>query len=462
MNMNYKRLEYFNFKGVLNDSQIVKIDFENQTSSNKNIEITTKNKLTLISGKNAIGKTTILDAITFLFINKLWNGKTAGWESLDDDNKPTLKKPFIKLDVSVNDTDIEIKLENGKRYINGVLVTTLIEFRTTLLKLNFDVDKFLMSSNPFFILEYSSVADARNVLIEKTINDDFKVEVDDMFLSSELTSMYDRKFIDDMLFKIQITPAPRMLSSAETMLRKKQTELMSFNSELDRFEKHNLITPDEDKELASMGKDKLKKDALENQIIYLESKLLPQKDTCGYCGSKLNIVINLVELENFKTELNLKRSKQIAIKFDMSRYVILLNKKNRVNTDDNRIIGDIKATQNEITDLNNSIEVLKIYNNLYNVHLETVINKEVPFTLKMFHKNKSIDSIKEVFSITKNGVDYNFLNMGEKIIIGVALINYLFPDSNFPVLIDGVESLDIKNTNLLSKYKTQIIAAKVK
>jgi predicted ATP-dependent endonuclease of OLD family len=69
--MNYKRLEYFNFKGVLNDSQIVKIDFENQTSSNKNIEITTKNKLTLISGKNAIGKTTILDAITFLFINKL-------------------------------------------------------------------------------------------------------------------------------------------------------------------------------------------------------------------------------------------------------------------------------------------------------------------------------------------------------------------------------------------------------
>jgi hypothetical protein len=364
--------------------------------------------------------------------------------------------------VSVNDTDIEIKLENGKRYINGVLVTTLIEFRTTLLKLNFDVDKFLMSSNPFFILEYSSVADARNVLIEKTINDDFKVEVDDMFLSSELTSMYDRKFIDDMLFKIQITPAPRMLSSAETMLRKKQTELMSFNSELDRFEKHNLITPDEDKELASMGKDKLKKDALENQIIYLESKLLPQKDTCGYCGSKLNIVINLVELENFKTELNLKRSKQIAIKFDMSRYVILLNKKNRVNTDDNRIIGDIKATQNEITDLNNSIEVLKIYNNLYNVHLETVINKEVPFTLKMFHKNKSIDSIKEVFSITKNGVDYNFLNMGEKIIIGVALINYLFPDSNFPVLIDGVESLDIKNTNLLSKYKTQIIAAKVK
>jgi hypothetical protein len=99
---------------------------------------------------------------------------------------------------------------------------------------------------------------------------------------------------------------------------------------------------------------------------------------------------------------------------------------------------------------------------VYNHRLENSINEVVPFTLKMFHKNKSVDSVKEVFSITKNGVDYNFLNQGEKIIIGVALINYLFPDSAFPILIDGIESLDAVNTNALSKYKQQIIATKVK
>ena len=290
MNIKYISIEFNNFKGAMAELSPVKVDFTLGVINKDQLNITTKNNLALIGGKNAAGKTTVLDAISFLFINKLWNGKTSGWESLDSFNEPTLKKPIIHLWVAVDETLIEIKLENGKRYINGVLTNTLIDFKNTLLKINLDVDQFLMCSNPFFILEYSTVNDARNILIKKTITSAFETEVENIFTNHNLTKMYEPQLIKDVLTMIKLLPAPKVLISTEMQLRKKQVDLQSFNSELTRFENFNAITADEKIEVEKTAKLKSKEAGIMLELNRVGS-LMNKPDKCFNCGSAMAVTV---------------------------------------------------------------------------------------------------------------------------------------------------------------------------
>ena len=55
--------------------------------------------------KNGTFKTTRLDAISFLFTNKLLNGNVSGWEHLNENNELSNQKPFIELQLSIDGAD---------------------------------------------------------------------------------------------------------------------------------------------------------------------------------------------------------------------------------------------------------------------------------------------------------------------------------------------------------------------
>jgi hypothetical protein len=149
-----------------------------------------------------------------------------------------------------------------------------------------------MCSNPFFILEYSTVNDARNILIKKTITSAFETEVENIFTNHNLTKMYEPQLIKDVLTMIKLLPAPKVLISTEMQLRKKQVDLQSFNSELTRFENFNAITADEKIEVEKTAKLKSKEAGIMLELNRVGS-LMNKPDKCFNCGSAMAVTVDL-------------------------------------------------------------------------------------------------------------------------------------------------------------------------
>ena len=79
--------------------------------------------------------------------------------------------------------------------------------------------------------------------------------------------------------------------------------------------------------------------------------------------------------------------------------------------------------------------------------LKELIKNDLPFELKLFHKNKSSAGYNEVFTLLNNGVDYKYLNHSMKKLMGIALCKFFQTKLaiQIPLLLDDMESLDTAN-----------------
>ncbi len=100
-----KTLEINNFRHIINP-----------------IKLTFNEHINYLTGKNGVGKTTIIDAIIYLIYKSDENKKTTltNINHIDDQGGVSKKNPSIKLLVNFDNEDIELELNNKKLYIDNI------------------------------------------------------------------------------------------------------------------------------------------------------------------------------------------------------------------------------------------------------------------------------------------------------------------------------------------------------
>jgi len=456
----YKDLTFYNFKFIGAEAQPFSISFkEDQKFNGFNVDVI--GRIVTISGHNGIGKTTILDAITFLFTNKLWNGKSVGWENLNEKNEPTGLKPYIKLNIVVdNFHKIEVVLNNGKRFINGVVCKTNAEFNETLLKVGLNIADFLLASNPFYLMNYISTNDARMIVINKTMDENFWRQVNINFLKNDLLTIYDDVFVNEILLKIKLSTIDKIISSNETDLKFQKTNITSLNNNFARYKTNNKLTEEEHKQYEEWTKYESlldKQNSLKRHYLQVINNV---NKICPVCKSAVKIDLNAIADANKDlAALTLIDDKG----FDANVFNIYKMRINNYLLEASLINleKEVQIATDKLKQLNQINEIAKIYKDVQNKLFNTILNKTLPFSLKLFHKNKTSEMVREVFTVTVKGVDYIYLNTSLKYKVGVDIIKFLFPGIELPLLIDNLESLDSASTSDLQQYSNQIIGVKV-
>jgi len=100
-----KTLEINNFRHIINP-----------------IKLTFNEHINYLTGKNGVGKTTIIDAIIYLIYKSDENKKTTmtNINHIDGQGGVSKKNPSIKLLVNFDNEDIELELNNKKLYIDNI------------------------------------------------------------------------------------------------------------------------------------------------------------------------------------------------------------------------------------------------------------------------------------------------------------------------------------------------------
>ena len=416
----------------------IEIDFEQNTSNNALITIENHNS---ISGNNGVGKTTILDAITFIFTNKLWNNTTSGYQPLDDCNNLIDVKPFINLIFSIGNQKYEIVLKNGSRYFNDIKSKSFIEFKQIMKGLNIDCEKFVFYSNPHCILELLPTKEARALFIDKIINEEFKKEVEKEFINNEFVKEFDQEEINYVLNLVKTIPLNSINSDLNSKLKSKEMEQNLLNNQqaMANFSEEDF------KKLNELDEIESELSIKNNKICNLDKTLHSLEQThCPTCHQEIkkHDIAQIAKLNDEKIQIK-KEIEEILKNYNKEQHFELRNKKivfESINKDSEQ---KLKAINVEINKINNYKLLAQKYTELLIESIENRIKKHLPIELKLFHFSKE-GTVSEVFTVLQNGIDYKFLNTASKIRVGTDLIDFLTQNDEIkiPILIDNGESLD--------------------
>lgn len=436
--MTLKYLKISNFKHFYNNNIFV-LDTTTNTISTPFVYNNTNNAL-IISAKNGAGKTTILDALTFLFTNTLHNGNTLGYESLDINNTNLNLKPNITAIININNKDYTIELQDSKRYINGVVQKNNSEFEQTLNNIVFSLKAFKDYSNPLKIFKFNSTNENRALIFSNLLTKEFYNELlneaqSDSFLADEID------LVKNILEELQIHPLQKLIDNNKlqiTDLDKKITNFTSFQTKLNE----NISFTDEDKTLLTQLRERESEiNRLKTHINSLKSAL--KNKTCDYCKQEIlnvnfkEIGCELVEKENELTNIDFTDEEK-------ETFVSLIKKEQTANTLsqlEKENTSDLNTLKTELENLKIKEQVLQKMLTLFINLIDTKLSKNLPFELKLFHLNKN-GTYKDTFQLLHNGVDFKYLNTAQQYLIANSFINYFNKNENIFQLIDNAENLD--------------------
>lgn len=417
--MNFNKIKIFNFKKFY--KQELEIDLNQE-----------------LRFQNGFGKTTILDAICYVFTNKLYNGNSQGYSSLDENNIDLNLKPNITLTLTHDNQEYEIVLKNGTRIVNGILYKTKKDFdEFCKVKFGFDVNDFAKLTNPFHILEQMATKEAREIFM-KLLPHDFDFIADD-FNESDVLQIKEN---------IKIFGVLKVIETHKTNMRKHKATIDSLKTLINNYTETLVLNDLEKTQLANY----------EQIIDEINAIRIPNSDICFNCNQKIPNINNLI------AELTAKKE-QLISSIDYEHYNALKARKNaQVNLLDN-LQQDLSKANEAYSESFKSFNLGLLYQEQMINSLEKKLKECFPFTIKLFHQNKSLQTYSETFSVLENGVDFKYLNWATKVNIGLEVINFLEKQNTtkLPLLLDSAESLDANNLqNLKQKTNKQLILTFVK
>ena len=397
---------------------------------------------------NGFGKTSRLDAISYILTGKLLNGSILGVDHLDENNQLTKNKPYIKLDVIIDNDGEEkvhqLKLEKGHRSIDDVRFESTKDFNESLERLlGISLDKIHLVINPKYLLTYVQPKIARNLFLDSYPDDLIENYI-----------LQEHEFSPEFLDMIHVSnDLLILLSSIRSKKRDLTFKIESFSQKNLEFQE---ITQEE---LNSRDQIFMLKDAISTLTQSEEhlKKYLTKK--CPTCNRELEVSSSSWTQEELKTqqeaiqnELTKKREELRVQETLLSQLTSkeFYNKKiqelNNVNDQ------EIETWRDETITLTMQENDILKYQELKIKVLKDLLAKDLPFTLKLFHKNKTSDGYVEVFTLLDNGVDYKYLNTSKQLLMGVQLCLFFQKQYNIkmPLLLDNLEALDEKNLELIN------------
>lgn len=449
----FKSIYIKNFKKFFNES--IEIDFEAKD-------------VVLIVKANGFGKTTILDALTFLFTGKMYNGSVSGYHSLDENNVDLNLKPHISLVLEIDKKEHKVEMINGFRYIDEVKFKSKEVFDNYLnTHFNIQVETVLNIVNPFYLMENMNTKQKRQLFLNIFANDEkLKKKTIDVFKNN--TFDYDSQLVSKIIDQTKTFDTITLLNNYLQKLKTEQQNLFVKEQLFEQFKVNYKLNEDEERELEGyLEKNNVLKE-FDSKIDSLKKQIfLSDNNKCSYCHSEIKDPKTIEENNKNKAILNDLTSERESIKalINYENFDALKRKKelslNLEKTNIDVLTREIESTKNEIEFNTQALNCIKIYQKTEIECLNERLD-EFPFKLKLFHKTQS-DSYQEVFSILHNGVDYNYLNWAQRLLIGVVLTNFLYK-SELPLLVDNADLIDEQNTNLLleSLNHRQLITTHVK
>lgn len=230
-------------------------------------------------------------------------------------------------------------------------------------------------------------------------------------------------------------------------ISQKKEELLSLEQELKKIDSKIYDTSENDKQ----REISLKKANKELQIIELTKEL--------------------EQLENEHKELEKEKVGSVEVIPDTTDEYEKLNKINeklattitlgKINDDIVKVVDELEKLKNNKSSIQKKIELVSKFNNLKSDILREKIKSN--FKLTDFKtKEFTQDGIEqETFKICLNGVDYNEMNNGLKILVAIDLISGIqrLKNTYVPIIIDNMESLtsdiEIENTQLIIARATK-------
>lgn len=430
-NITFKQITINNFKGVITP---ITQSFESKDSR------------LVITAPNNTGKTTKLDAITYLLTNKLLSGQTTGWEHLNENNELTSLPPLINLHLMIDTTEYHVKLENRKRYINDISFTSFKDFQVSLEKLfGFSIGKLHQLVSPKYFLEYVDTKTARTLFLESYPQD---------LIESEVRKINQEEFPEEFWNKIKVT------SDVNTLLTSIRSERNQLLTKIKVIEENQLDLKEiRDDEVHLRSKLEEVSEIIRKLSIEITQKESSLKINCSLCGQ---VLPGKSELDKEKLNDEIKMLKQNLSEFqrqkdELTPQVEEYHSKLYFNENITRLQ---KQKDEELHGWKERIESLTVdeiniqnYQDLRIQALKNLIKESnLPFDLKLFHKNKTTNGYVETFTVLSQGVDYKFLNNSQKLLIGIELSKFFQNQLGVQIqmLIDDFECLDQNKVSSLS------------
>lgn len=472
----------------------------------KNMYLEFSSKFNLIDGQNGLGKTSILDAIRYIFFIKNSDGNMAdNYKSLNDDNK----LPNIELVFEYKNKEYKLLTKNNKWFINGSEYKKSDDYIKRILEifnLN-DIKELFLRSNPHILTKiilsnsndkkefkdefisiinlgldedtkiqnFSEIVEKRNDLsllikdLKKKVKtssleiENYKIShpeiknwdiINDNNTSDAMINLKNQiDLYEEIADQIQITSNKIKnlqididnLSSIEINLKddKKPSLFKIIFLSIITFGIYYFVYKKRNKRCSNPNNEN---DSLTNN----EYKIKTLKENLMNENIRLNKLLNH---ENYK---NVDYEKLVNIKRELINQNNNNSEFNSYKLTHKDMLNKLKLIEDDLYNKNN--EYIKINNEYINSSKkieEYVKNNFKEFDVLLFDENGS-----DKFLISQNGIDIKYLNFANKNNI-VHLLNQFIKrgiEINCFNLIDQVESF---NNLYLKDYDSQIICCRV-
>lgn len=420
--------------------------------------------------ENGFGKTTILDALMYVFTNKTLNGTTTGITPINDKNELINAKVKLTLKMLFNNELFTIKLEENIRSVNDIYFKTLKEFHEYIEnKFEIKIDELHNLMNPRYTLNNYTTKELRTRFSKIFLKNSNIKTLEEELLT--LCSDYNKQYVLEVIEKTRMFEINNVIKTYEINVKKKTEQLKTLEELIQTLKTLNdsILTSNEEEQLQNLKIKKQKIQEIERNLQDLKNNLfIIEKNICHYCKQPINNENLIKENEKRKEKIAelitlLNKEKE---DFDEEHFEKL--KKQSLNNESKTKIKEFENTkQNLITEIeteNEKLNISLIYQKQIMLFLEQKLKESFHFDVKLYHKNKTENTYTETFSLLDDGVDFKFLNTAKQIFIGLKIIPFFTEKTYLPILIDNAESLDKKtlNTILNTTPNNQIICFNVK
>jgi hypothetical protein len=392
--------------------------------------------LTIISGKNKLGKTNIYSALTFLCDGKdyynnqvtsdsIMSGKKSASVKLEFENKDTFEK-IIALNPNEN-----MYLFNGAELKKK-------DFETKLAETGFLNARMFM--NPLYFAKQEHWTKRAEILIEKFS----KIEHKDIL-----------KVNPDLQELVDIYVTKKL--NHDVYLAKVRKDHKEFKKQLDELnirlkEAVNINQPEKIEDLKAEFEDleeKLKK----QRIFHIGIRDAVIKDAkCGVCGQKLPAdkegkakkeVMDFMgkTLDFINMQGKALRKRQDAIR-------LILDSENTENKPENTRVAELESEIKKVSsDLDKKeyyLNMIEEYERIKKELAEKQINEQFKSVQFRFFETQKNGEIKQACTpINKDGAAEKYWSTGESALIGIEICDKLqsIYNLNLPILIDNSESI---------------------